>query len=352
MRCNDRQGSPSNPASSHLLRTYNTHHPPISGPPHRPPAHPPSSPAPDRLTNTPTTLWITRENTLSGRDFTVTQLRKDEPIGSPRRNPLLYTVTGKFWSNSCQREIRDASRRPILELRRIWWKGQWSVKRAGGVGDELLNVDMRWAIGTKMGIRFTNALVGRLNGVWRRRRNEEDMESEAPPPYTPPPYSAVLAEDSRNHSGSGSGSGSGGESDSSESSVTKERRHNYEPPTYDSVRRSRRSSHSLRDLLDAVEPPREPAPAPLSHQRRWSEGGLDPKVELKVVQLNSGLAVVTMGERRIMQIRRDKVMDYNLSGPMPKWEVEIAEGVDLVLAVTIVLIMAEFVRHEYRVRVG
>lgn len=52
-----------------------------------------------------------------------------------------------------------------------------------------------------------------------------------------------------------------------------------------------------------------------------------------------------------MQIRRDKVMDYNLSGSMPKWEVEIAEGVDLVLAVIIVLIMAEFVRHEYRVRV-
>jgi hypothetical protein len=302
------------------------------------------SPAPDRLTNTPTTLWITRENTLSGRDFTVRQIRKDEPIGSPRRNPLLYTVTGKLWSNSLQREIRDASGRPILELRRIWWKGQWSVKRAGGVGDELLNVDMRWAIGTKMGIRFTNALVGRLTGVLRQRRNEEDMESEAPPPYTPPPYSAVLAEDSRNHSGSGSGSGSSGESDSSESLVTKGRRHNYEPPTYDSVRRSRRSNHSLRDLLDAVEPPREPAPAPLSHQRRWSEGGYDPKVELKLVQQNSRVSAVTMGERKIMHIRCDKVMLYNVSGPMPKWEVEIAEGVDLVLAVTIVLIMADRAR--------
>lgn len=281
------------------------------------------SPAPDRLTNTPTTLCIARENTLSGRDFTVTQLRRDEPIGSSRRSTLLYTVNGKFWSNSLQREIRDASGRPILELRRIWWKGQWSVKRAGGVGDELLNVDMRWAIGTKMGIRFMNALVGRLDGVLPQRFNEEDIESEAPPPYTPPPYSAAPAGDSTNHSGSG------GESDSAESSDSKERRNNYEPPTYDSLRR--RSSHSLRDLLDAVEPPREPAPAPLSHQRRWSEGGYDPKVELKVVQVNSRKATVTMGERKIIHIRREKVMDYSLSGPMPKWEVEIAEGVDLVL---------------------
>jgi hypothetical protein len=195
------------------------------------------------------------------------------------------------------------------------------------VGDELLNVDMR--VGTKMGIRFTNALVGRLGlhgdlGL----RNEEDMESEAPPPYTPPPYSAVLAsaEDGRNQNHSGGERES--DSDSSENSVSKGRRQNYEPPAYDSVRRS---SHSLRDLLDAVEPPREPAPAPLSHQRRWSEGGYDPKVELKVAKQNSRVTAVTMGERKIIHVRRDKVMDYNLSGPMPKWEVEIAEGVDLVL---------------------
>jgi hypothetical protein len=194
------------------------------------------------------------------------------------------------------------------------------------VGDELLNVDMGRAIGTKMGIRFTNALVGRLRLHDLDVRNEEDTESEAPPPYTPPPYSAVLAEDGRNQNHSGGERES--DSDSSENAVSKGRRHNYEPPAYDSVRRS---SHSLRDLLDAVEPPREPAPAPLSHQRRWSEGGYDPKVELKVAQQNSRVTAVTMGERKIIHVRRDKVMDYNLSGPMPKWEVEIAEGVDLVL---------------------
>lgn len=291
------------------------------------------APAPDRLTNTPTTLNITRENTLSGRDFSVHQLRRDEPPDSPRRNTLLYTVTGKFWSNSQHREIRDASGRPLLELRRLWWKGQWSVKRAGGEGDDLLNVDMRWAIGTKLSLRFENALVaGRWHGyLGRRRQRHDDTEREPPPPYTPPPYSAVLAEDyHRRHNIQ-----NGTESDSSDTSTPKSsssstpNTNSHSPPSYDSVRR--RSSHSLRDLLDAIEPPREPAPAPLSHQRRWSEGGIDPKVELKLIQQSGTVSVVMMGERKIIYIRRTKVMDYNLSGPMARWEVEIGEGVDLLL---------------------
>lgn len=290
------------------------------------------APAPDRLTNTPTTLCITRENTISGRDFSVHHFRSHEPLTSARRTSLLYTVTGKFWSNSLHREIRDAAGQPLLELRRIWWRGQWLVKRAGGEGDELLNVDMRWAIGTKMAVRFTNALVaGRSNGylglglgLSRHTESRDDLEreGEAPPPYTPPPYSAVMAEDYRNQSSSGSGM----ESDGSESAGKKSR---TELPSYDSVRR--RSSHSLRDLLDAIEPPREPAPAPLSHQRRWSEGAIDPKVELKVVQQSGLVTAVTLGERKIMHIRRVKVFNCNMSGPMPKWEVEIAEGVDLLL---------------------
>lgn len=294
------------------------------------------APAPDRLTNNPTTLSITRENTLSGRDFTVHQLRRDEPPDSPRRNTLLYTVTGKFWSNSQHREIRDAVGRPLLELRRLWWKGQWSVKRAGGEGDDLLNVDMRWAIGTKLSLRFNNALVaGRSHGyLGRRGRHQDETEREAPPPpYTPPPYSAVLAEDHQRRQNSHSQNGT--ESDSSDASNPKSSSGSgttstsTSPPSYDSIRR--RSSHSLRDLLDAIEPPREPAPAPLSHQRRWSEGGIDPKVELKLIQQSGTVSVVMMGERKIVYIRRTKVMDYNLSGPMARWEVEIGEGVDLLL---------------------
>lgn len=294
------------------------------------------APAPDRLTNQPTTLNITRENTLSGRDFSVHQLRRDEPPGSPRRNTLLYTVTGKFWSNSQHREIRDAVGRPLLELRRLWWKGQWSVKRAGGEGDDLLNVDMRWAIGTKLSLRFENALVG---GRWheylgRRRQHRDESEAseqECPPPYTPPPYSAVLAEDyhRRNNLQIGMESDHSDTSNNPETSCSTTTTSNHSPPPYDAVRR--RSNHSLRDLLDAIEPPREPAPAPLSHQRRWSEGGIAPKVELKLIQQNGTDSVVMMGERRIINIRRTKVIDYNLSGPMARWEVEIGEGVDLLL---------------------
>lgn len=290
------------------------------------------APGPDRLTNTPTTLCITRENTLSGRDFIVHQLRRDEPPDSPRRNTLLYTVTGKFWSNSQHREIRDAAGRPLLELRRLWWRGQWSVKRAGGEGDDLLSMDMRWAIGTKMSLRFTNALVaGRLRGNYLNRRHHDETEREAPPPpYTPPPYSAVMAEDDYTRR---TWSRAGVESDSSEeANHPRWSMDSLSPPSYDSVRR--RSSHSLRDLLDAIEPPSEPAPAPLSHQRRWSEGGIDPKVELKLVQQSGKHSVVMMGERNITHIRRTKVMDYNLSGPMARWEVEIAEGVDLLLVST------------------
>ena len=128
------------------------------------------APAPDRLTNTPTTLTVTRENTHSGRDFSIHQLRKDEPLDSFRRTSLLYTVSGRFWSNSQLREIRDSSGRPLLELRRIWWRGQWIVKRAGGVGDELLSAEMRWGIGMKIGARFCNALIAGREGITLSRR--------------------------------------------------------------------------------------------------------------------------------------------------------------------------------------
>lgn len=337
------------------------------------------SPAPDRLTNTPTTLRITRENTISGRDFSVHQLRSHEEPSSPRRHALLFTVSGRFWSNSQLREIRDASGRPLLELRRVWWKGQWSVRRPGGVGDDLLHAEMRWGIGMKMAVRFNNAL---LTGIWdedelenlnanlsrgarsrhrlrdrelrQRGRRAPDQESiRTLPRYehpdnergSPPPYSVAMAEDHAQQSSSGSGGGSSPESDDSlsssddESGDEKAAMRDCPLPSYDSVRRMRRvSSHSLRDLLEAIEPPGEPAPASssslssLSSSRPRSEGGLDPKVGLKVVQQSSTMAAVMMGEKKIIYIRREKVVDYNTTpGPMPKWEVEIAEGVDLLL---------------------
>ncbi|KAJ5291165.1 hypothetical protein N7478_000416 [Penicillium angulare] len=406
--------------------------------PLQPPDHPIAlrrshllSPAPDRMTNTPTTLRITRENTISGRDFSVHQLRHHEEPSSPRRHALLFTVSGRFWSNSQLREIRNANGRPLLELRRIWWKGQWSVRRPGGVGDDLLHAELRWGIGMKMAVRFQNAL---LSGIWdedelenlnenlnrggrsrhrygnsysynshtrelqlrqRNRRapdqesirtlpryeqpqNQNSTETELEPGHgSPPPYSVVMAEDHAQQSSSGSaGGGSGTESDGSTSTsasasddesgdekafASAPRGREAPPlPSYDSVRRMRRvSSHSLRDLLEAIEPPGEPAPASpsslsslssLSSSRPRSEGGLDPKVGLKLVQQSSSMAVVMMGEKRIIYIRREKVMDFHMPGPIPKWEVEVAEGVDLLLATSVVLIMAEFVKNEYRMR--
>ncbi|KAJ5653588.1 hypothetical protein N7490_000591 [Penicillium lividum] len=366
------------------------------------------APAPDRLTNTPTTLRIIRENTISGRDFSVHQLRTHEELSSPRRHALLFTVSGRFWSNSQLREIRDASGHPLLELRRIWWKGQWSVRRpsasASGTGPDLLLAEMRWGIGMKMGIRFENAL---LRGVWdreemaemnrtairnrrhnrslslghspysrrgelrslRTRQPQRDPVSggianlnlphyEHPDHHHPPPYSIVMAEDQAQQSsgsGSGSGSGGGGGVEGSDDSLSDDDEKRDCPlPSYDSVRRMRRfSSHSLRDLLDAIEPPGEPAPASsssLSSPRPRSEGAINTKVELKLVQQSSTFAAVMMGEKRIIHVRREKILDYNMSGPTPKWEVEIAEGVDLLLATSIVLILAESVKHEYRMR--
>lgn len=351
------------------------------------------SPAPDRLTNTPTTLRIIRENTLSGRDFTVHQLRSDEELSSPRRSTLLYTVFGRLWSSSQHREIRDTSGRPLLELRRIWWRGQWTLKRPGGVGEDLLSAELRWGIGMKIAVRCENALI---SGRWDRdelagmerarmdvyrsphprqrrhthsyypRRRRRTEEVDAPPPYTPPPYSAVIAEDharraqvnamayindnsndtsnANSDSNGDSNGGSGAESDSSldEDKARAARVRAPAPapapaplPSYESVRRL--SSTSLRDLLDAIEPPGEPAPASTSTfppPRPRSEGAVDTvnaNVDLKVLQLSGTGAIVTMGQKRIIHIRRERALDPNLSGSMPRWEVEVAEGVDLLL---------------------
>ena len=319
------------------------------------------APAPDRLTNTPTTLTVTRENTHSGRDFSIHQLRKDEPLDSFRRTSLLYTVSGRFWSNSQLREIRDSSGRPLLELRRIWWRGQWIVKRAGGVGDELLSAEMRWGIGMKIGARFCNALIAGREGITLSRRglspspnpinrypfNQNAGERPRPrtavsssniipasgpgstsasaaaaatasasaststgrgirpgtaytrptptrrrtisnyphaPPIArdaPPPYTATVAAGHATHSSgndstsntpsaassstslssTNNNNGGGSESDSDSESDSKSR--STVLPSYESVRRMRRQSsrHSLRELLDAIEPPRKPAPA-------------------------------------------------------------------------------------------
>ncbi|KAJ5875587.1 uncharacterized protein N7473_012934 [Penicillium subrubescens] len=347
--------------------------------PLQPPDHPLAlrrthllAPAPDRLTNTPTTLTITRNNTLSGRAFSVHHLRTHEPYDSPTRRSLLYTVSGRFWSGTQAREIRDAAGRPLLELRRMWWQRAWSVKRAGGGGDELMGAEMRWGAGVKMkmAVRVRNAL---LVGAGRRSEaDDEFLRSEYYPMHSgrggrrqqhqnhhqqyrrwaspPPPYTAIAS--SSTNPGPGPGPGSIRRRRSTDTVSSK----STHLPSYASAHR--RSTHSLRELLDAVEPPAEPAPASsyayaFPPPRRYSEAVVEERAELRVVQMSNTVAAVMMGEKKIVSIRREKVMmNSQLSGPMDRWEVGVAEGVDLLLAVSIVLIMAEFVRHEYRVRIS
>ena len=58
---------------------------------------------------------------------------------------------------------------------------------------------------------------------------------------------------------------------------------------------------------------------------------MEERAELRVVQMSNTVAAVMMGEKKIVSIRREKVMNFQLSGPMDRWEVGVAEGVDLLL---------------------
>lgn len=94
---------------------------------------------------------------------------------------------------------------------------------------------------------------------------------------------------------------------------------------------------TLRDLLDAIEPPAEPAPAPdlrvpLGVVSRESGAEAGSTVELKVVRVASGTAVM-LGRQTVMHIARLNAMDYSRSRARlkPRWEVEVASGVDLLL---------------------
>ena len=103
--------------------------------------------------------------------------------------------------------------------------------------------------------------------------------------------------------------------------------------------RRQSSRHSLRELLDAIEPPRKPAPAsavPYPTRRRWSESCIDRRVELKVVQTSGTVAEIMMGDKKIVHVKRGRVVGVTAGGGSGgnrrhRWEVEIAEGVDLLL---------------------
>jgi hypothetical protein len=307
---------------------------------------------PDLLTDTATTLIITRENTLFGPDFLVHQLRWHKSLHSRQRQSLLFTVTSRFWRKSQHREIRDASSgRPLLELRRQGRQQIWRVKQAGGGGDELLSANMSCAIGMKMLMRVTNALLAasqldeshqqqlqqhaQFQASRRAVASQRPANCGSPPQGSPPPYSAVIADHTSDYFARSNNSNTRDlamdengllylNDDDNASTL---------PPSYDSIRHC--TSHSLQDLLDAVEPPREPAPSSsfvFSPARRYSEAAVNEQEELEVLQLSNAVTTVMMGDRTIIGIRLGKIMNYHLLlGTLPRWEVQIAEGVDLLL---------------------
>ncbi|OQE09834.1 hypothetical protein PENVUL_c005G03085 [Penicillium vulpinum] len=318
------------------------------------------SPPPDLLTNTATTLTITttQETKSPSPIFTVHRTRPHEAPDTPDRNVLLYNVFGKPWPNT-SRIVCDAEGMPLLVLRRVWLSSvrKWSVRFPDQNQGDLLVASMPWAGGGdgarvgvgsggfRLEVRFVNALVIRSVGSGGVRSGSRLGVAI---PDDPPPYSAV--------------SGVGGE----------ERHPHSHPvlPSYASVRRD--SPNSLRDLLDAIEPPQEPAPAsPFLSSASASQNpnpststspvpGLDaeadappgPKVELRVMQLAGSDTGIMMGNQQIMNITRRNVIDYSKSKvkSRPRWEVEVSEGVDLLLAVNIVLIMADSVSSQNRWR--
>ncbi|KAJ5506064.1 hypothetical protein N7453_005021 [Penicillium expansum] len=329
------------------------------------------SPPADLLTNTATTLKITptQDTKSTSPTFTVHRIRAHEDPDSPDRNALLYTVHGKPWPNT-SRVICDADGVPVLVLRRVWLSRKWTVKLPEQHHDLLVasvpsaddGPGSRLGVGGggfRLEVRFANALADE-----------------------PPPYSAVsgVGVGVGETSGSGRCEGNAGmiqmnekvhpppPSSHSQTPIASTPRHTEHPqspsilPSYDSVRRD--SPNSLRDLLDALEPRQEPAPAtpfPASASQNVhastststnlgladAEADATPssKVELRVMQVTTLGTGVMMGSQKIMDITRHNAMDYSKSKVRlrPRWEVEVSEGVDLLLAVNIALIMAESV---------
>lgn len=336
------------------------------------------SPPADLLTNTATTLTITptQETKPSSPTFTVHRIRAHEAPDSPDRTVLLYTVHGKSWPNT-SRVICDTEGVPVLVLRRAWLSRKWTA-RLPDQNQDLLVASVPWTAdgpGSRVGVggggfrlemRFVNALaVTEGSGVVRGVGGEVGNVSGSD---EPPPYSAVSGVGGEEEGGSARCEGNAGvvqrdgkvhpplpnsHSGSPIASTPRHTQHTNSPsilPSYDSVRRD--SPNPLRDLLDALEPPQEPAPAALfpasasasrnanvgtssSSSPVDAEANAAPgsKVELKVVHHAASGTGVMIGNQKIMHITRHNSMDYSKSKMKlrPRWEVEISEGVDLLL---------------------
>ncbi|CAG7948256.1 unnamed protein product [Penicillium nalgiovense] len=265
---------------------------------------------------------------------------------------------------------------PVLVLRRVWLSRKWVVRIPDQQGD-LLVASMPWGdgpgsiIGVGVGgfrleVRFVNALAAMSRPVVG-----EGVGTMSGFVDEPPPYSAVYGVGVDGCEGNADADADAGagmmqrnekeiHSHPAESLITSTSAthtyHSHSPsllPSYDSVRRD--SPNSLRDLLDAIEPPQEPLPAVLfrsststsQNASTSTSASSDPgigsghtnaeapgsKVELRVMQLAASGTAVMMGNQKIMHITRHNAMDYSKSKARlrPRWEVEVAEGVDLLL---------------------
>ncbi|KAJ5872592.1 uncharacterized protein N7529_004945 [Penicillium soppii] len=282
-----------------------------------------------------------------------------------------------------------AQNAPVLVLRRAWLSGarKWGVRlpdegkgKGKGKGEErekveLLNASMPWigegnlkigvGGGFQLDLEFRNALA-----LTTYRFAGRERTSSIPEPHIcdePPPYSDVAGDVEEERRSTQRNEKDGLFHDSNYGNASPEQSPpdiRTQPdsasilPSYASARLS--SSNTLRDLLDAIEPPEDPAPAPelaptspfalsSSGSRSRPRSGHETadintgqRVELKVLQSAASGTGVMMGNHRIMYITRHNAMDYSKSKSKLKarWEVQVAEGVDLLL-VSLSLVLRE-----------
>ncbi|OQE13610.1 hypothetical protein PENFLA_c045G02760 [Penicillium flavigenum] len=355
------------------------------------------SPPADLLTNTATTLTITptQDTKSPSQTFTIHRIRAHESPDSPDRTVPLYTVYGRPWPNS-SRVLCDTEGMPVLVLRRIWLSRKWVVRLPDQQSD-LLVASMPWGEGPgsiigvgggfRLEVRFVNALAVMSGSVLGEGAGTVSGSVDEPPPYSAVSQIEIDGREGNTDTHADADTNAGVtprnekeiHSHPAESPITstsaRHTCHSLSPsllPSYDSVRRD--SPNSLRDLLDAIEPPQEPVPAVLFRSSTSTSSSQnasaststssDPgigsehtsaeasgsKVELRVMQLAASGTGVMMGNQKIMHITRHNAMDYSKSKARlrPRWEVEVAEGVDLLLAVNIVLIMSESSQNRWR----
>ncbi|KAJ5545134.1 hypothetical protein N7535_006477 [Penicillium sp. DV-2018c] len=364
-------------------------------------------------TNTNTQDKKSPQNTTYTSTCIVNHIHPHEPPDSPNRQTHLFTVTSKQWPSTTRIICATDGITPLLILKRIWisavkkWvlrlpestetgialntKKNESPKRVDllsasipwssevpGPGKIGLGLGVGYGHGRKLDVRFVNAI--RIRPGWRssssqsvsasmsrsrsRRRSSQDPHSPDEP--EPPPYTASIGAAATATATATTAVGHT-DTDSISRSPVQLRPIHTSPtpfiytspsadsdilPTYDSVRRTSDPLNAFRDLLDAIEPPQEPAalfqlPTTESRSTARSSGSADGdgdgdgddntssglKVELRVVQLGAAGMGVMMGNDMIVRVTRCTSVDYSRSKPKARvrWEAEVAEGVDLLL---------------------